>query len=133
VAKTLVKGEPLNAPAGRADDFAWPRREIGREQAKGDVPMAAVMPTPSSSAGATLPDGMTPIIAPAAPKQQAKKKTPVVTETPSFFGNLFGNDEPRRPAQQGAPQRPRPQQQGGPRPPANVGPAASAPSGFIFR
>ncbi|WP_398481065.1 GDSL-type esterase/lipase family protein [Tardiphaga sp.] len=133
VAKTLVKGEPLNAPAGRADDFAWPRREIGREQAKGDVPMAAVMPTPSSSAGATLPDGMTPIIAPAAPKQQAKKKTPIVPETPSFFGNLFGNDEPRRPAQQGAPQRPRPQQQGGPRPPANVGPAASAPSGFIFR
>ena len=33
-ARTLVKGEPLAAPAGRADDFAWPRREIGREQAK---------------------------------------------------------------------------------------------------
>ena len=132
VAKTLVKGEPLNAPAGRADDFAWPRREIGREQAKGDVPVAAVTPTGSGST--TSPDGVTPVMAaPAAPKQQAKKKSPVATETPSFFGNLFGNDEPRRPAQQAAPQRPRQQQQGGPRPPANVGPAASAPSGFFFR
>src|SRR6267378_501767 len=28
-ARVLVKGEPLSAPAGRADDFAWPRREVG--------------------------------------------------------------------------------------------------------
>lgn len=135
VAKTLVKGEPLNAPPGRADDFAWPRREIGREQAKGDVPVAAVTP-PAGSGNATAaasPDGVTPVMAPPAPpKQQAKKKTPVATETPSFFGNLFGNDEPRRPAQQAAP-RPRPQQQGASRPPGKFGPAASAPSGFFFR
>src|SRR6202045_1999780 len=30
-ARVLVKGEPLLAPAGRADDFAWPRREVGLE------------------------------------------------------------------------------------------------------
>jgi hypothetical protein len=41
-ARTLVKGEPLAPPAGRADDFAWPRREIGREQAKGETPVASV-------------------------------------------------------------------------------------------
>ena len=34
-ARLLIKGEPLLAPAGRADDFAWPRREIGREGAGG--------------------------------------------------------------------------------------------------
>ncbi|GAC1332366.1 MAG: hypothetical protein NVS2B1_05480 [Bradyrhizobium sp.] len=28
-ARTLVRGEPLTPPPGRADDFAWPRREIG--------------------------------------------------------------------------------------------------------
>jgi hypothetical protein len=28
-ARTLVKGEPLTPPAGRADDFVWPRRELG--------------------------------------------------------------------------------------------------------
>ena len=43
-ARTLVKGEPLSAPAGRADDFAWPRREVGREQAKGETPVASASP-----------------------------------------------------------------------------------------
>jgi hypothetical protein len=27
-AKVLVRGEPIPAPAGRADDFAWPRRDV---------------------------------------------------------------------------------------------------------
>jgi len=40
-ARTLVKGEPLVPPAGRADDFAWPRREIRREQAKGETPVTS--------------------------------------------------------------------------------------------
>jgi hypothetical protein len=31
-ARTLVKGEALTPPAGRADDFLWPRREVGRER-----------------------------------------------------------------------------------------------------
>jgi uncharacterized protein len=41
-ARTLVKGEPLTPPAGRADDFAWPRREIG--PTKGEAPTASVSP-----------------------------------------------------------------------------------------
>jgi hypothetical protein len=40
-ARVLIKGEPLLAPAGRADDFAWPRREIGREPVKGETPVAS--------------------------------------------------------------------------------------------
>ena len=40
-ARVLVKGEPLSAPAGRADDFAWPRREIGPERAKSETPVAS--------------------------------------------------------------------------------------------
>src|ERR1700730_12834776 len=43
-ARTLVKGEPLAPPAGRADDFVWPRREVGREQAKGETPVASTSP-----------------------------------------------------------------------------------------
>ena len=39
--RTLVNGEPLAPPPGRADDFAWPRREIGREPAKGESPVAS--------------------------------------------------------------------------------------------
>src|ERR1700716_3355844 len=41
-ARTLVKGEPLAPPAGRADDFVWPRREVA--MAKGEAPMASVAP-----------------------------------------------------------------------------------------
>ena len=37
-ARTLLKGEALTPPAGRADDFAWPRREVGHEQAQGTNP-----------------------------------------------------------------------------------------------
>jgi len=34
----------LSAPAGRADDFTWPRREYGGEQAKGETPVASTSP-----------------------------------------------------------------------------------------
>jgi len=40
-ARTLVKGEALTPPAGRADDFAWPRREVGSERAKVEEAMAS--------------------------------------------------------------------------------------------
>jgi hypothetical protein len=43
-ARVLFKGEPLSPPAGRADDFAWPRREIERERSKGETPVAAALP-----------------------------------------------------------------------------------------
>jgi hypothetical protein len=40
-ARTLVKGEALTPPPGRADDFVWPRREVGREHIKGEMPVAS--------------------------------------------------------------------------------------------
>ena len=43
-ARVLVKGEPLSAPAGRADDFAWPRREVGNERVKSETAMASASP-----------------------------------------------------------------------------------------
>ncbi len=113
-ARTLVKGEPLAAPAGRADDFAWPRREVGREQAKGEVPVASASP-----------DGVTPVMAtPPAPKP--KKPRPIQPAAAPSAGDFFSFGA--------APsQRPRmaPQQQP-PRPPGSVGRAASAP-GFFAR
>src|SRR4030088_2092027 len=82
-ARTLVKGEPLAPPAGRADDFVWPRREVGREQAKGEPPVASVSP-----------DGT--VAAPGKPPKP-KKLPPIQSGSPSqrdFFG--FGN-APRQP------------------------------------
>ena len=40
-ARTLFKGEALTPPPGRADDFAWPRREVRHEEAKGETPLAS--------------------------------------------------------------------------------------------
>src|SRR5476651_170221 len=74
-ARTLVKGEPLAPPAGRADDFTWPRREVGREQAKGESPVAAVGP-----------DGA--VTAPGAPPKP-KKPAPLQSTAPAFR-NFFG-------------------------------------------
>ncbi|MCP3473776.1 DUF459 domain-containing protein [Bradyrhizobium sp. CCGUVB1N3] len=121
-AKTLVKGEPLTPPAGRADDYAWPRREVGREQAKGDTPVAATTP----EGGANPNAGTTPSAAAAiAPPKLAPKKPPVqqpAQATPSlrdFFS--FGSPSPPR---QLAPQPPRNPTPAIPRPPGNVGRSA---------
>jgi hypothetical protein len=103
-ARTLVKGEPLAPPAGRADDFAWPRREVGREQAKGETPSASVSPDGTAEAPNVPP--------------KPKKPRPAQSSAPAprdFFGNV---------------QRPPPASV--PRPPGNVGPSAWAP-GFFGR
>ncbi|HEY3794135.1 MAG TPA: GDSL-type esterase/lipase family protein [Bradyrhizobium sp.] len=110
-ARTLVKGEALAPPAGRADDFVWPRREIGREQAKGETPVAAV-----------APDGTVPATPGTAPPKPKPKNVRPAHSSP--FGNFFGfRASPRQP--QPAPQGPR-----GPRPPANVGQREAAPEFF---
>ena len=54
-ARLLIKGEPLPAPAGRADDFAWPRREIGREGVKGETPVASTSLDANARAPAASP------------------------------------------------------------------------------
>ncbi|WLA66425.1 SGNH/GDSL hydrolase family protein [Bradyrhizobium diazoefficiens] len=122
-AKTMVKGEPLTAPAGRADDYAWPRREVGREQAKGDTPMATTTP----DGGAAAPGAAAAAIA---PPKLAPKKPPVVQQpaqaTPSFrdfFG--FGSPQPapRQLAPAPGPRNPA-QNPAIPRPPGNVGRSA---------
>jgi hypothetical protein len=117
-ARTLVKGEALAPPAGRADDFAWPRREVGREQAKGETPVAAVAPD-----GTVATSG-----APGKPLAPKKPPLPGQSSTPSardFFS--FGN-APKKPA---AP-APRAPSAGPPRPPGNVGRSAWVP-GFFAR
>ncbi|HWP15345.1 MAG TPA: SGNH/GDSL hydrolase family protein [Xanthobacteraceae bacterium] len=47
--RVLVKGEPLEAPAGRADDFVWPRRDI--VTATGVLPPDPVEPSEPAVAG----------------------------------------------------------------------------------
>lgn len=123
-ARTLVKGEPLAAPAGRADDYAWPRREVGREQAKGDTPMAAT--TPDGGAAAAGTHGAAAAIVPSkplAPKKPTPPQQPAQA-TPSlrdFFG--FGSPQPA-PRQLAPPPRNLNPNPAIPRPPGNVGRSA---------
>jgi len=125
VARTLVKGEPLAPPAGRADDFVWPRREVGREPAKGETPVASVSPdgTPSANAPAGGLKPKKPVAVP--PGLPGQPTAPVQAAPPgirNFFG--FGSPQPAPPPRQ---VQPPPRTPGVPRPPANVGRSASAP------
>jgi hypothetical protein len=117
--RTLVKGEALAAPAGRADDSSWPRREVGRLEPGKDVPVAASTQTPKtdSSVASASPDAI--------PGQtgQKKKRAPLTISPPGAFG--FDARPAVQPPQQ---QRSR---DGSPRPPGNVGRAASTPGGFF--
>ena len=128
-ARTLVKGEPLAAPAGRADDFAWPRREIGREQARGESPVASTAPD------GTVSSGQKQLLLPQSPQQQQKKQLRPAQAQPSlreFFGG-FG-PAPRQVAPPAAAPQPRaPAAPGVPRPPGNVGRSAAVPDGSITR
>ena len=58
VTKVLVKGEPVRAPAGRADDFAWPRRgvaPVGSDPvvATTDLPMTPMVAERGATGAAT--------------------------------------------------------------------------------
>lgn len=124
-AKTMVKGEPLSAPAGRADDYAWPRREVGREQAKGDTPMATTTPDGSAAQGSP---GAAAAIAP--PKLAPKKPQQLPPQQPAqaapSFRDFFGFGSPQPPRQLAPAPGPRNPNPAMPRPPGNVGRAAEA-------
>lgn len=116
-ARTLIKGEPLAAPGGRADDSAWPRREVGKvdpKDGKDDTPVAA-----APAADGTVAPGQPGATAATQPPKPAKRRPrPAVTNTEQGNWPSFGSPQPT--FQQ--PSRPQ-----GPRPPASVGRAASAP------
>jgi hypothetical protein len=112
-ARTLVKGEPLAVPAGRADDFVWPRREVGREQARSETPVASASPNTVGS------DGVTPVLAPAQPPKP--KRPPASGAGRGFFGAQSPQQQPALQAQ-----RPRAML----RPSGTVGPSASIPGVF---
>ena len=102
-ARTLVKGEPLTPPAGRADDFVWPRREIGQEQVKGETPVASALPEGTAA-------GRNVLLKPKKPRPIQRTRTPPIQDS-------FGSWAPW-------------QFQPPPRPAANVGRAASSPDFF---
>ena len=119
--RVLVKGEPVPAPTGRADDFSWPRGSNSNvanpEPDLSAAPASAVRPSPAVSPP-TAPTASPSSPAAPAPNRPATQRQNAETQ-PS---------ESRPPA----PKRTRPAGEAPPRPPNSVGPAASGPSG-LFR
>src|SRR5215212_1639813 len=70
--RVLVKGEPIEPPAGRADDFAWPRRDV--VTATGVLPPDPVEPSAASAATATA--NAPAATGAAAPPKQASAQRP---------------------------------------------------------
>jgi len=93
--RVLVRGEPVTAPAGRADNFAWPRSGVAtiREGEPDEVQPASAPP-----AGPQATPQATP---PAAPVRPPAAKAPQ-PQQPSLF---------QLPGQQQAPTAPRPKAQ----------------------
>ena len=101
-AKVLVRGEPVRAPAGRADDFVWPRRGVapfGSDPvvATTDLPMT---PMTTATMGAATPStklatAEAPPAKPAAPRR--------VTPRPPAYAYVHSMYRPdyRRPPVQG--------------------------------
>lgn len=90
--QVLVKGEPLAAPAGRADDFAWPRRPIATTSVTNiqepETPPAPGSPAARAAAAGGQPAAAAPT-ASAAPRSQQKmahpRPPPAPQRMPSFF------------------------------------------------
>lgn len=86
VTRTLLKGEALNAPAGRADDYSWPRREIVIEASK-DVPQPKEPTKPATAIAAVKPGGGVANGAnPPAPRRVARVAPPPPPAASGFFG-----------------------------------------------
>src|SRR5262249_48130810 len=92
VSRVLVKGEPVAAPAGRADNFAWPRPDTlpaSTSLIEPPEPAAAAAPPPASEATKAAPPPKQ--AAPPPPKRRA------VQTTPPGMGGFFSRDEQPRP------------------------------------
>jgi hypothetical protein len=103
-ARTMVKGEALDPPAGRADDFAWPRRDVGRQEAPaGDPTVVSLKPDESGEVPKVkrkMPASSGFIEADDRPRQQVRPRARYYDEAPprppafagpgAFFRSLFG-------------------------------------------
>ena len=100
-ASVLVKGDPVTAPAGRADDFSWPRN--------GAAPAGAVSAAATAAPPEPEPKPKAEIKSEPKAKADAKAKSaaaPKVAETPTAKPKVVA--EEKKPKPQPAPRPPRP-------------------------
>jgi len=104
--RVLVRGEPVPAPPGRADDFVWPPGS----DAKAAVPAATVpaVPAPPTAAVAPVPNTMArtqPIVV-VKPPEESKHGGAKVLQTTPVKPKLEQRVETKRAPQTGVPRPP---------------------------
>jgi len=119
-AKVLAKGEPVAAPSGRADNFAW----ANGSAAKSAPPIApiAVESKPEATAPKAGPTGAASALAsaPTDTKQQERKK--------GSAGKITQQRPPKKPSEA---RTQNPPQDDAPRPPRPIGPSGGQSGGFF--
>lgn len=89
----LVKGEPVAPPAGRADNFAWPRPDsLPASTSLSEPPEPAAAAAPPAAASPDAAKQAAPKPAPVAPKKRAMQISP-----PGAQGGSFSRDDQPRP------------------------------------
>jgi len=106
-AKVLVRGEPIPAPAGRADDFAWPRRDVapvGGDPvvATTDLPMTPMVADRGGAItiAATAPTETGGATSSAKPVRRIAAPRPTLAEVQQSPQSFYRPDYRRPPAQQ---------------------------------
>jgi len=96
--RVLVKGEAIEAPAGRADDFAWPRRDV--ITATGVLPPDPVEPPPRvEPAVAAAPAAPSGAAAPAKQQAAAPRRERRVEQQPTTGWQPWGRPQYEAPRQ----------------------------------
>ena len=95
VTRVLVKGEPVEAPPGRADDFAWPRRDV--VTATGVLPPDPLPPEPTVASSSA--DEAQPAAAPAVPRRAVVRQAPRERTTENGW-RPWGGQQQQQPYQE---------------------------------
>ncbi len=121
--RVLVRGEPVTAPAGRADNFAWPRDGVAlvQEGEPEELPTLPVVARPEPQVQPPAPvRTSTPQLAPSPqPKAALPPSNPAAAPQPKAPARPFGDARilPAQPAPPTQPTQPAPQQRKAPPPP----------------
>ena len=102
--RVLVKGEPVAAPPGRADDFAWP---LGSDAGRISVPPTASAPAGPAAKPVARTEPPAAVKPPEEPKRGAAGKTSQATGAmPRIEPRIEHPVETRRPSQSDVPRPP---------------------------
>jgi hypothetical protein len=112
--RVLIKGEPIGAPSGRADDFSWPRGSATTVNAEPELQPPAARPGSQPAAAKAAPQQAAP-----PPAAAAKPGAAASAQRPELDGQP--DDKPKSQKKPAAA-----------RPPAPVGPLSIVPN-VMFR